>query len=64
MHEAIKNTEDVLKVRDKLKQIVSFFHHSVEAINKLTQLQEQHNQPAKKTNSRCGDKMELNILYV
>lgn len=63
VQEAIKNTDYVLKVREKIKQIVTFFHHSVKATDKLTQLQEQHNQPAKKTHSGCGDEMELYILY-
>lgn len=48
VQEAIKSTPDVLEVRDKIKQIVTFFHHSVKATDKLTQLQEQHNEPAKK----------------
>lgn len=48
VQEAIKNTDDVLQVREKVKQIVTFFHHSVKATDKLTQMQEQHNEPAKK----------------
>lgn len=48
VQEAIKNTPDVLDVRDKIKQIVAFFHHSVKATDKLTQLQEQNNEPVKK----------------
>ena len=48
VQKAIRNIDDVLKVKEKVKQIVSFFHHSVKASDKLTQLQEQHNQIEKK----------------
>lgn len=48
MQDAIKNTADVQKVKDKAKEIDTFFHHSVKASDKLRQLQEQHSQPVKK----------------
>lgn len=43
-----KNTPDVQRVKEKVKDIVAFFHHSVKASDRLAQLQKQHNQPVKK----------------
>lgn len=45
---AVKDTNDVERVKEKLKQVVSFFHHSVKASDKLSELQGQNNMPAKK----------------
>ena len=48
VQDSIKTTEDVQKLKEKIKTIVSFFQHSVKASDKLTQVQEQHKQPPKK----------------
>lgn len=45
---AIKNTTEVKKVQGKVKAIVSFFHHSVKASDKLGALQVQHGTGKKK----------------
>lgn len=44
----IKNTEEVQHLQEKVKHIVSSFHHSVKASDTLNQLQEQQGLPAKK----------------
>ena len=36
------------EIKDKVKKIVNFFHHSVKASDKLSQLQQQHGVPVKK----------------
>ncbi|XP_076042318.1 zinc finger BED domain-containing protein 4-like [Oratosquilla oratoria] len=48
VQDAIRNTADVRKVKEKVKRVVTFFHHSVKASDKLIQLQQQHNHPVKK----------------
>ncbi len=48
VQDSIKNTEDVQKLKEKIKTTVNFFHHSVKASGKLKQVQEQHKQPSKK----------------
>lgn len=48
VQDSLKNTKDLQIVKDKVKQIVTFFHHSVKATDKLSQLQVQHNVPVKK----------------
>lgn len=48
VRDSIKNTEEVQHVQDKIKHIVTFFHQSVKASDKLSQLQEQHGQPTMK----------------
>ncbi|KAK4323032.1 hypothetical protein Pmani_006216 [Petrolisthes manimaculis] len=48
VNDSINNVNEVLHVKNKIKQIVTFFHHSVKALDKLSQLQEQHNLPIKK----------------
>ncbi|XP_050706851.1 zinc finger BED domain-containing protein 4-like [Eriocheir sinensis] len=45
---AIKNTGEVKEVQDKIKAIVSFFHHSVKASDKLGALQVQQGTEKKK----------------
>lgn len=37
---SIKNTKDVQKLKEKIKTIVSFFHHSVKVSDKLVEVQE------------------------
>ena len=48
VHNAIKNTSEVKNVQDKIKAIVSFFHHSVKASDKLREMQDQSNRERKK----------------
>ncbi len=48
VQDSINNTEDVQKLKEKIKTIVNFLHHSVKASGKLMQVQEQHKQPSKK----------------
>lgn len=38
VHNAIKNTSEVKNAQDKIKAIVSFFHHSVKASDKLREM--------------------------
>ncbi|KAK4322167.1 hypothetical protein Pmani_007078 [Petrolisthes manimaculis] len=45
---AIKNSEEVRKVREKVKAIVTFFHHSVKASDKLAEKQEEKGLQKKK----------------
>ena len=45
VQDSIKSNGDVQKLKEKIKAIVSFFHHSVKASDKLRLVQEQHNQP-------------------
>ncbi|XP_050725201.1 E3 SUMO-protein ligase ZBED1-like [Eriocheir sinensis] len=46
--DSVKNTEEVNCLLEKIQLIVSYFHHSVEASNKLSELQEDNNLPVKK----------------
>lgn len=46
--DAIKSTSEVKAVQEKIKAIVSFFHHSVKATDKLGEIQEQNNVHKKK----------------
>lgn len=48
VQDSLKNVEEMQAVKDKVKQIVGFFHHSVKASDKLSQLQQQHDVPVKK----------------
>ena len=48
VQDAIKNTPDIQRVKEKVKGIVIFFHHSIKASDRLAQVQQQNNQPAKK----------------
>ncbi len=48
VQDSINNTENVQKLKEKIKTIVNFLHHSVKASGKLMQVQEQHKQPSKK----------------
>lgn len=48
VQDSIKNSEDIQKLKEKIKQTVNFFHHSVKASDKLIQLQKKYNQPSKK----------------
>ncbi|XP_050706735.1 zinc finger BED domain-containing protein 4-like [Eriocheir sinensis] len=56
---AIKNTGEVKEVQDKIKAIVSFFHHSVKASDKLGALQVQQGTEKKKiiidVETRCRE---------
>lgn len=45
---AIKNSEEVRQVREKVKAIVTFFHHSVKASDKLAEIQEEKGLQKKK----------------
>lgn len=48
VQDSLKNTEEVQAIKEKVKNIVTFFHHSVKASDKLCHLQEQNKLPAKK----------------
>ncbi|KAK3891023.1 hypothetical protein Pcinc_005057 [Petrolisthes cinctipes] len=41
VHDSIKHTEEIKSVQEKIKLIVSYFHHSVKATDKLSEVQEQ-----------------------
>lgn len=44
----IKNSDELKEVLDKVKKLVSYFHHSVKATDKLAQVQDQHDVTRKK----------------
>ncbi|XP_042216861.1 zinc finger BED domain-containing protein 4-like [Homarus americanus] len=46
--DSIENTEEVKHLQEKVKQIVTYFHHRVKASDKLSKLQEHHGVPVKK----------------
>lgn len=48
VQESKRNAKEVFEVKDKVKKIVNFFHHSVKASDKLSQLQQQHGVRVKK----------------
>lgn len=41
VQEALRNTNEVKKTQEKIKHIVSYFHHSVKAVDKLGEIQDQ-----------------------
>ena len=47
VQDAMKNAREMHEIKDKVKKIVNFFHHSVKASDKLSQLQQQHGVPVK-----------------
>ncbi|KAK3887901.1 hypothetical protein Pcinc_008051 [Petrolisthes cinctipes] len=48
VQDAIKNTNEIKCVQEKIKRLVSFFHHSVKAMDKLSEMQEQNEVQKKK----------------
>lgn len=48
VQDAIKNTNEIKNVQEKIKRLVSFFHHSVKAMDKLREMQDQNGVQQKK----------------
>lgn len=48
MQDAMSKVREMQVVKNKVKQIVTYFHHSVKASDKLRELQQQHGVPVKK----------------
>lgn len=63
VQDAIKTTTKVKKAQEKLKRIVSNFHHIVKASDKLREIQNQNCVQNKKTDNGCGHEVELLVLY-
>lgn len=43
VHTAIKNTKQVKEVQERIKAVVSYFHHSVKGSDKLSEIQAERN---------------------
>ena len=60
---SLQEMREVLAMLQRCKNIMSYFHKSCKAIDKLTAIQSRLNIDNHKADTRCGDLLELIILH-